>query len=288
MGDSHGQLSVGQCATLACMYEVTAPKPGNVHRGVDFDDLTYPDLLTSGVMIAPAMEQAAAGASLGKTVLAAVRATHSMIATNSNLGIVLLLAPLAMVPRNVKLHAGIAEVVASLSPDDARDVYAAIALAQPSGMGEVDEHDVASSPPEDLLVAMRAAADRDLVARQYAQNFTQVLEEIVPLLDQGQARGWSLWDNIVWAHVTMMSRYPDSLIARKLGAEAADQSAAQAAKVLAAGIPGDEDYQRHLADFDFWLRCDGHRRNPGTTADLITAGLFAALREGIIEGRDEG
>ena len=34
-----------------------------------------------------------------------------------------------------------------------------------------------------------------------------------------------------------------------------------------------------LADLDFWLRSDGHRRNPGTTADLIAAGLFAALRE---------
>ena len=283
MSSPLAQLTIGQCATLACVYEATAAKPGNVHRGADFDDLTYPDFITSGVMIAPAMERAAAGAALGETVLEAVQATSSAVGTNSNLGIILLLAPLAMVPRDVDLQKGISDVLSMLTENDARDVYAAIAAAQPSGLGEVEEHDVASTPPDDLLVAMRAASDRDLVARQYADNFAQVLGEIVPLLCGGVSKGWALWDTIVWAHVSIMSRYPDSLIARKLGSETAAQSAVRAAAVLDSGEPGDEAYHRQLADFDFWLRADGHRRNPGTTADLITAGLFAALRDGIIE-----
>ena len=95
MADSVPSLSIGQCATMACMLEATAAKPGNVHRGADFDDLTYLDLLMSGVAIAPAMEAAASGTSVGKTILDAVRATRAVVDTNTNLGIVLLLAPLA-------------------------------------------------------------------------------------------------------------------------------------------------------------------------------------------------
>ena len=39
---------------------------------------------------------------------------------------------------------------------------------------------------------------------------------------------------------------------------------------------------REFREFDAWLRADGHRRNPGTTADLIAASLFAAFRDGIL------
>jgi hypothetical protein len=34
--------------------------------------------------------------------------------------------------------------------------------------------------------------------------------------------------------------------------------------------------------FGAWLRAEGHTRNPGATADLVCAGLFAALRDGTI------
>jgi triphosphoribosyl-dephospho-CoA synthase len=79
-----------------------------------------------------------------------------------------------------------------------------------------------------------------------------------------------------------MSAFPDSLIARKCGAETAEHSAAWAGRVLDSGRPESEAYQEQLADLDFWLRTDGHRRNPGTTADLIAAGLFVALRDGLL------
>ena len=288
MADSVPSLSIGQCATMACMLEATAAKPGNVHRGADFDDLTYLDLLMSGVAIAPAMEAATSGTSVGKTILDAVRSTRTMVDTNSNLGIVLLLAPLASVPRQTELREGVEAILGSLTSDDARNVYAAIALAQPGGLGEVNEHDVSGAAPDDLLAAMRAGAERDLVARQYAENFATVLGDVVPLLAEGAARGWPLLDTIVRTHVTIMSRYPDSLIARKLGAEEADKSSAWAARVLESGEPGDIAYIAQLADFDFWLRSKGHQRNPGTTADLITAGLFAALRDGGLRGEGLG
>ena len=278
----HNPLSVGQCATLACLLEVCAPKPGNVHRSADFEDVTLTDFMASAVAIAPAM-QSAAGMPVGQTVLAAVKATRSMTRTNTNLGTVLLLAPLASVPIDVTLAQGVADVLAGLSPEDSRSVYEAIRLAQPGGLGRVGEADVSQVAPDCLLRAMRIAAERDTIARQYAHNFSDILTLVVPWLAEGQRRAWTLTDGIIQTHVRLMSQYPDSLIARKCGEQVARESADRAAEVLAAGQPGDEGYHRALADLDFWLRSDGHRRNPGTTADLIAAGLFAGLRDGIIQ-----
>jgi triphosphoribosyl-dephospho-CoA synthase len=172
--------------------------------------------------------------------------------------------------------------LAALTPDDARCVYQAIRLARPGGLGQVEKMDVADKPPANLLVAMRAAADRDLVARQYVDDFRLVLEEVTPRLLAGKDRGWSLTDTIIHSHLDLISRQGDSLIARKCGPAVERQAAAMAGQVLDAGGPGDESYVSALADFDFWLRADGHRRNPGTTADLIAAGLFAGLRDDLI------
>ena len=278
-----GGLSIGVCATLACQWEAIAAKPGNVHRGADFDDLTFADLAAAAVAIGPAME-AACTTRLGETVLAAVRATRRLVSTNANLGTILLLAPLATVPRPVPLGAGVAGVLAELDAADARLVYEAINLTEPGGMGRVGAMDIAAGPPDDLLAAMRAAADRDLVARQYVNGFAEVVNCVVPWLTEGLDADRPLGAVIVHTHVRLMAEYADSLIARKCGQQTAGESAARAAAVLDAGSPGDEQYQRTLANLDFWLRSDGHRRNPGTTADLIAAGLFAVLRDGIIDG----
>lgn len=276
-------LSAGTCAALACMLEVAAPKPGNVHRGADFEDLSMIDLLASGIAIAAPLDAAAAGARLGPTVLAAIEATRGVVSTNTNLGMVLLMAPLAMAPPEESLTAGVRHVLATLDADDARCVYQAIRLAQPGGMGKVDEADLAGEAPASLLAAMQLAAERDLVARQYVNHFAEVLQFVVPQLTRGQARGWPLADSIVRAHLELMADHPDSLIARKCGANVARQASDHARQVLDSGWPGEEVYARALGDFDFWLRSDGHRRNPGATADLVAAGLFAALRDGIIQ-----
>jgi triphosphoribosyl-dephospho-CoA synthase len=281
MKDHHSRhtFDAGQCATLACLLEVSAPKPGNVHRGADFEDLRFEDFLTSAVVIAPAMQAAAERQSLGWTVLEAVRATRQAVGTNTNLGTVLLLAPLAMVPRQEPLRAGVARVLASADADDSRQVYQAIRLAQPGGLGRVDEYDIGAEPPSDLVEAMRRAASRDMVARQYAEDFSQVLGLVTPWLREGIQTQWSVAQNIVYVQIRLMAQFPDSLIARKCGTAVAQESSGRAAAVLGSGLPGDEDYSRALADFDFWLRSD-RRRNPGTTADLIAAGLFAMLRDG--------
>jgi triphosphoribosyl-dephospho-CoA synthase len=267
---------------LACLWEVAAPKPGNVHRGADFEDLAFEDFITSAALIAPAMEAAASGASVGTVVLEAVRATLAAVGKNTNLGTILLLAPLARVPRSRPLAAGVAEVLAGLSADDARDVYQAIRLAQPGGMGRAERYNLLDCPPPSLVDAMREAAERDMVARQYVEAFAGVLEVVLPWLLEELSAGLPLPQAIVHLQMRLMARFPDSLIARKCGLEVARQSAAWAESVLQTGAPGEESYHAALTDFDFWLRSDGHRRNPGTTADLIATGLFAALRDGVV------
>jgi triphosphoribosyl-dephospho-CoA synthase len=272
------KLSIGQCATLACLLEATAPKVGNVHRGADFHDLSFTDFTVAGVAIGPAMEDAQVSG-VGRAVLSAIEATRGLVETNVNLGIALLLAPLAAVPREQDLASGVKQVLAGLSAEDCRLVYEAIRLAKPGGMGEVEEMDVAEAPPENLLDAMRVAADRDLIARQYVTDFELVLGDVLPRLVAGQQRGWSLTTSILRTHLELLAQYGDSLIARKCGDETAKRVAVMAQQVLDAGGPDDENYHAAMSDFDFWLRSDGNRRNPGTTADLIAAALFAGLRD---------
>jgi triphosphoribosyl-dephospho-CoA synthase len=275
-------MSIGQCATLACLLEATAPKAGNVHRGADFDDLTFADFAVSAVAIGPAME-AAIATGVGRAVRDAVVATRNCVSTNTNLGMALLIAPLAVVPRGERLTtANVGRILKKLTPGDCRLVYEAIQLAQPGGMGKVESMDVADEPPTDLLAAMRAAADRDLVARQYAEDYQLVLCEALPALAAGRDRGWTLTESIVHTHLSLIARHGDSLIERKCGLELARRASTIAQQSLDSGGPGDEPYYAALADFDFWLRSDGNRRNPGTTADLIAAALFAGLRDGVL------
>jgi len=276
------KLSTGQCATLACLLEATAPKPGNVHRGCDFENMTFLDFAVSATAIGPIMD-AAPRQGVGKTVRDAIVATRQLVDVNTNLGTLLLIAPLARVPRDRALATGVIDVLDGLSADDARQIYEAIRLAEPGGLGQVDEMDVAESPPPDVLVAMQAAAERDLVARQYINRFDQVLNFVAPSLIEGVQDGWRLTDSIIHTQMRLMAQFPDSLIARKCGVAMSQRAAEIAARVLAAGQPGEEVYQQILADLDFWLRCDGNRRNPGTTADLIAAGLFVILRDDRIQ-----
>jgi len=275
-------LTTGQCAALACLLEASAPKPGNVWPGADFADLTFLDLTVSGVALVPALDRATERP-VGETILAAVEAIWASVATNTHLGSILLMAPLAAVPREKSLVDGLPAVLALLSVDDARHVYRAIRLAQPGGMGQVDVADLAADPDRSLAACMALASDRDLVARQYTEGFRTVFEQVVPALEEGVRTGQSLEAAIVRTALRLLATYPDSLITRKCGRDVARQASDRAAHVLAAGRVGDDSYKQALSDLDAWLRSDGHRRNPGTTADLITAGLFVMLREERLE-----
>src|SRR5262245_33761439 len=126
-------MSRGAAATLACKWEATAPKPGNVYRGADFDDVKYQDVIDSAGAIFPIVERSYE-AGVGRTVLDAVQATRGAVRTNTNLGTLLLLAPLAAVSDRVPFAKGIGDVLARLSHGDTRCVYAAIRLSSAGGL----------------------------------------------------------------------------------------------------------------------------------------------------------
>ncbi len=259
------------CAQIACIWEATARKAGNVHRYRDFADSTYTDFLLSAAAIAPVMTTACQRR-VGATVLDAVRATRRVVGTNTNLGIVLLLAPLASVPPEEELRGGVERVLAELDAEDARLVYEAIRLASPGGLGRAPEQDVRTEPTQTLRQVMALAADRDLIARQYANGFAEVFDDGVPALLMALERTGSIEGAIIFAHLHLMAHHVDTLILRKRGRAEAEEAARRARMVLDAGWPA-------LADFDGWLRSEGHSRNPGATADLLTACLFVVLRE---------
>jgi triphosphoribosyl-dephospho-CoA synthase len=274
-------LSTGECGFLACLWEATARKPGNVHRYADFDDVGYLDFVASAAAIAPAIDRAEQRP-VGETVLEAIRATRRLVSTNTNLGMVLLVAPVAAVPRGHSLQTGIGDVLRGLTVADARAVYEAIRLAQPGGLGTAPEQDVRDEPTRTLWEVMALAADRDLIARQYANGFREVWDIGLPSLLQGLQKVLSLEEAIIFCHLSLLSALPDSLIARKRGLAVAEEASRRARDVLGRGWPHSDDGQQALADLDAWLRTDGHARNPGTTADLVAACLFAALREGLL------
>jgi triphosphoribosyl-dephospho-CoA synthase len=272
---------IGLWVQLACVWEATARKPGNVHRFQDFEDVTYLDFVLSAAAIAPVLA-AAPGRRLGETVRKAVRATRRVVGTNTNLGIILLLAPLACVPLGEELRPGVERVLRELDVADARAVYEAIRLAAPGGLGRAPEQDVAAEPTLPLRAVMALAAGRDLVARQYADGFRAVFDEGVPALRRGLEQAQALEPAIIACHLHLLATFPDSLIARKRGRAEAEEVVARARRIRDAGGPHTAAGRKALAELDAWLRAEGHARNPGTTADLVTASLFVALRAGVI------
>lgn len=277
--DESPRLSVGSCATLACLLEISAPKPGNVHRDADFEDMTFLDFVISAAVSGPVLEEARQ-IGVGATILHAVQVTRAAVGTNTNLGTILLLAPLAAVGREEPLEQGLPEILDQLDASQTSSIYEAIRTAHPGGLGRVGQADIHEvAPRQGVCQVMALAADRDRIARQYIDGFANVFQIAAPWIHEAHAGGAPLSQAIVTAFVRMLAHFPDSLIQRKCGKPMAEAASSRADKVLQSGQPGEPAYERALAELDGWLRADGHRRNPGTTADLIAAGLYVLLRE---------
>ncbi len=265
----------------ACVLEATARKPGNVHPEAAFEDLCYDDFVRAGNLVAPILADAERNG-VGATILEAVTQTQAELSKNVNLGIILLLAPLAAVPSEQTLAEGLPPLLRRLDRRDAELVYEAIRRAQPGGMGHVDEQDIAQAPTETLLEVMQLAAERDQIAAEYAHGFPVVLEYAREHFDCAQETPEQWSAAIVHLQLKLLSRFGDSLIARKCGPATSEECRDRARVALRAFEERGSVQISEIGALDDWLRGDGHRRNPGTTADLIAAILFAAFREGYV------
>lgn len=264
---------------LACYWEATAPKVGNVHPDATFADCSYKDFCQAAKCVAPILAGAdgtgEAMAGVGDRVLRSIEATRRVTSANVNLGIVLLIAPLAV----ARDRGDVGRVLATIDSRQSAMVYRAIGLAAPGGVkpAEVDSKwDVTSSPEAiDLIAAMRMARDRDRIALQYADDFFDFFESVVPLMASELAMKHQPGEAILRGQLKMLSLRPDSLIARKCGAEIADEAQRRAAECF--DVHGN-CCPTAITEYDDWLRADGNRRNPGTTADLIAAAVYWLIR----------
>lgn len=273
----------------ACVLEATAPKVGNVHPGAAFGDLTFDEFVAAAQCTAEAMCELRTIDQLGPLILRAIQSTRRATRTNVNLGIVLLLGPLLLGQPDTedvsdeRWRRGVAEALRELTPEHGGYVAAAIVEANAGGLGtsEVHEEDPLnlanlgvndSTPrPYDLLEAMRRSAHRDRIALQYATGFEDFFEHVVPTLRRSIKESADWLGGIVLAHVRLIAASGDSLIVRKCGVEQSRRIQDMAQKCL------DEYGPDSLAELDRQLRDPGHRFNPGTTADLIAAGLYVCL-----------
>ncbi len=267
-------------AQAACLVEASTPKPGNVSPGRDFADTRYEDFLLSAAAIGPAFARSRERG-VGETVLAAVQDTRRLVRVNTNLGIILLLAPLACAAGSEggSLRERLACVLGSLSVDDARAAHAAIRLVNPGGLGQAEAQDVQSEPTKTLRETMARAAPRDSIAHEYTSDYDLTFRVAVPILQRSRAAGETWSAAALEAFLQVLAEVPDTLIARKQGLQAARAVSARAREALAAGTAGSPARAQATEAFDQALRQRGNQLNPGTTADLVAGALFVAMLE---------
>jgi len=265
----------------ACRDELDAPKPGNVHLFADGHRMTAAAFVCSAEAAAEPLS--APGARVGARIFKAVEATRAAVATNTNLGIVLLCAPLAAAAESQipDLRIALLDVLRWLDLEDADLAFRAIALAAPAGLGEA-EHDVRAPATVTLAEAMAAAAGRDRVAHQFSAGFVDIFDRGLPAFDAA-GRRWAerKWSTLA-VYLGFLAAFPDTHVVRKYGAAVAEE-VRQAAMLFERRLQTTDEPARLLADLLAWDRSLKQRAiNPGTSADLTVATLFVHHLRGIL------
>lgn len=285
--------TIAKIAQIASCLEVSGfPKPGNVHRTRDYDDMVFEDFLISGIVIGDTIRKLAenvdrndlASANLGKYILEAVRETNKWIANNTNLGIVMLLVPIsaaaAISEDFYEIRENIVELMANTTVEDAINLYSAINIADAGGMGEQDEYDVASDDASELLRknnqsmydVLAISAPWDRLASELTTNlpvcFDIGYKEYSTLKKQT-----TLNRSAVITFLKILSTTPDTLISRKYGDEKAREVSEIALELI--GYRDADNFLDKVAEFDDYLF--ENKLNPGTTADLTAASIMITL-----------
>ena len=266
----------------ACILEATAPKAGNVFPGQRFSDLSYSDFVAAAEIAANELDHP--NRRFSKGVLSAAQQTIDRLGTNVNLGILLLIGPLAAAVASIEKHEldrgqwqrSLGQILAELTTDDSESLYQAIRRSAPGGMNQVDKMDIDGPAPDDFLAAMRAAAPYDRIARNYCHGFRDLFETVVPLLEQSIETRGDLLDGIGWAQLRMLELEVDTLILRKFGQQVANEVRVNA-KFDHTDLDERQQFDRFLRDGAIDLHGRASQINPGTTADLIAAALFILI-----------
>lgn len=258
----------------ACLAEIEALKPGNVHIFADGHGMVVQDFIRSAEAASAVIAQP--DITVGQRIFNAVDATRNAVGCNTNLGVILLCVPMIHAAINnaeSDFKKSLQIVLQNLTLNDAELAFKAILKAAPAGLGEVAQHDVHKPPTITLLEAMQAAQQRDLIARQYANGFADVFDGATHYQNTLQR-----WQRPAWAatavYLGFLANFADSHIARKHGAAVAlavqEEAKSYEQALLAQENP--KACQRELLKFDADLKVRGI--NPGTSADLTVATLL--------------
>jgi len=291
---------VAQIAQIASVLEVSGhPKPGNVHRTQDFDDMVFEDFLISSILIGSAMKKSAARGlkykdkpdllhkiKLGALIREAVLETDKWIANNTNLGIVMLLTPLSaacgMSIEFKDLRKNIDRIMKATTPEDAVNLYDAINIADAGGMGEVENLDVGSDKAIEELIkkdinmyhVLDISSEWDLLSYELTNKMPVTFRLGFPVFKQIKAIH-GINKATVQTFLTILAKHPDTLISRKYGYEVAKKVSDNAKAILKEGGILTDIGSPMLEEFDRQLLED--KLNPGTIADLTASSIMAAL-----------
>jgi triphosphoribosyl-dephospho-CoA synthase len=280
---SHQQL--GELYQHACEVELQAFKPGNVSIYADGHDMTVADFrISAKVSAAPLCNPAY---SLGEKIFYAVKATREAVACNTNLGIILLCAPLIQavgdVHPGVTLRQVLHRMLAATTVQDADWVFKAITLASPGGLGHSSEQDVSEQASVSLTEAMRLASAKDRIALQYVTDYQDIFDFAALIYYTTVSK----WGNQGWAALSvyagLLSRFPDSHIERKYGDRYSEMVADRMSRLSNALTQAEnpEHLMPLLYSMDREFKSQGV--NPGTMADMTVATVLAVFLEDVIE-----
>lgn len=269
-------LQLSQAYLRACLAEIEAIKPGNVHIFADGHGMVVADFVKSAEASAPEISRLDYG--LGERIYYAFEATWNAVGCNTNLGIILLCAPMlhaALHSDKPTLSAKLADVLSSTTLEDAQCVFDAIKLANPAGLASSAEHDIHHKADCTLLQAMQYSAHIDNIARQYSNQFHDVLTQGLLCYQAHLLK----WERPAWATTAMylqwLATLKDSHVKRKYGDEVADYVLEQAKPHYEAfdRLENPKHYLPNLIQLDQQFKA--LEINPGTSADLTVATLLA-------------
>ena len=259
----------------ACRAELQALKPGNVHVHAPGHGMEVAQFETAAMAAAPFISDPALSA--GQRILKATQASFAAAHCNTNLGIVLLCAPLAKAAAETDpgmgLRRRLALILSGLTIEDAANTFEAILIANPAGLGSADKGDVRAPASMTLIEAMHEAASRDRIANAYVTAFSDIFDFALPALTEARANTPTPELAISALHMALLAEFPDSHISRKFGGQTATAVQHEARALHSILNPADAaNTLAHLSDFDKNLKRRG--LNPGTTADFVVATLF--------------
>ena len=273
--DKHSLDDLKSAYLFSCKKDIELIKPGNVNLLSSHKDTKAQDYLDSAIL--SSKELFNQNYSLGKRILESVNVTRSQVNVNTNLGIILLCAPVIQSYidfNNLDLREGIKKTLSTTSIKDTHDLCAAINISSPGGLGDSDMYDTASYPNASIKQIMDYSQEYDRISYQYSHNFSDIFDFIIPKLELLNQRYESLDISLSLLFIEILAKIPDSHISRKFGDKIAKKTSNNAHDLLKIlDREHDPDYlAKALNNLDYEYKKKGI--NPGTTADLLVASLM--------------